>query len=1116
MLGSLHNALAHNEPQGSGKTKVTIKVAIRHQTEYRFDRSVGISPHLLRLRPAPHSRTQVSAYSLTVEPEEHFINWQQDPYNNYVARLVFPEPSRDLKFDVEVIAEMVAINPFDFFLEEEALDIPIEYEPALREDLAPYLRADEKGPLLQQWLREVNCQSQQTIDFLATLCQRLAADIEYVVRLEAGVQTCEQTLQANRGSCRDSAWLMVQLLRHLGLASRFVSGYLVQLVEDVKPLDGPPGPSADFADLHAWAEVYLPGAGWVGLDATSGLFAAEGHIPLAATPHFAQAAAITGSTGQCEVELIFSNTVTRIHEDPRVTLPYSEQQWSAINRLGHEVDARLDAADVRLTMGGEPTFVSSEDFESPQWTIAADGADKRTAAETLLGRLYKRFAAGGLVHRGDGKWYPGEPLPRWALNIFWRQDGEPLWQDPTLLAQMNKTAPPPPGMDQRFAAALGARLGLAHDAVQPAWEDTYYYLWKEGALPPDLDPADPRFKRDVERQRTLRLLDGDLTRAAGYVLPLAATENGWRGGRWQLRRGHIFLTPGDSPIGLRLPVDSLAAEDPRERPPPRDPTAPVTPLASAPAYRRPPPRAAADMADDEKSAPRTALCTEVRDNLLHVFLPPLEQAEAYVALVGAIEQTASDLGQSIVLEGYEPPRDARLTLLQITPDPGVIEVNVHPATDWPSMVENTDALYEEARRCHLTTEKFMLDGRHTGTGGGNHVTLGGPTPTDSPFLRRPHLLRSLITYIQNHPSLSYLFSGLFIGPTSQAPRIDEARDDRLHELAIALDQVPLDDAEAVPWLVDRVLRNQMIDLTGNTHRAEICLDKLYSPDHAGGRRGLVEFRAFEMPPHPQMSLAQMLLLRALTAKFWDQPYRHELIRWGTSLHDRYMLPWFVWEDFGSVIGDLQDSGYAFERDWYDAFFEFRFPDFGTIAAGGMTLNLRTALEPWHVLGEESTASGTARYVDSSLERLQVEVQGFATERYAVACNGYRVPLHPTGVAGNYVGGVRFKAWAPPSGMHPTIKAHGPLTFDLVDRFNTRAIGGCRYHVSHPGGLSYESYPVNAREAESRRRSRFEAMGHRPGPATVHDPGIAPTMPFTLDLRRCQPPACRPGERDAER
>jgi uncharacterized protein (DUF2126 family)/transglutaminase-like putative cysteine protease len=1089
---------------------VSIRVAIRHHTDYRFDRPVALGPHVLRMKPAPHTRTRIESYSMTIEPGGHFINWQQDAYANHLARVVFPERCARLVIDVEVIAEMVAINPFDFFLEEGAMHCPFDYAPELLEDLAPYRVISDHGPRLAAWLAEVPRERMPTIDFLVALNQRLERDIDYIVRLEPGVQSCEETLASGRGSCRDSAWLLVQIARHLGLASRFVSGYLVQLTADIKALDGPSGPSADFSDLHAWAEVYLPGAGWVGLDPTSGLFAAEGHIPLAATPHFSHAAAVEGATERCEVELDYRNSVVRVHEDPRVTKPYSDAEWQRIDTLGRRVDADLEARDVRLTMGGEPTFVSIDDFESPQWTVAADGPGKRHAAEVLLERLHRHYAPGGLVHHGIGKWYPGEELPRWALSLLWRKDGEPLWDNPALLAHLSRPdAPLTRGIEQIFVVELAKRLGLPLQHVHTAYEDSYYYLWKEGTLPLNIEPTDARLASPAERARLRRLFEGALNRPAGYVLPLArGIAGGWRSGAWPLRRGHLFLVPGDSPLGLRLPMQSLpaAADAAREDLPASDPFAPPQPLMPRHWYRqapgvdmRPPPTLTPAAPDD--ALVRTALCTEVRDGRLHVFLPPLANLSDYVELLHAVEATAEALRQPLVIEGYEPPRDPRLALLQVTPDPGVIEVNVQPSRSWDELVELSTSLYEHARQSRLATEKFMLDGRHTGTGGGNHVTLGGTTPADSPLLRRPHLLASLVRFWQNHPSLSYLFSGLFIGPTSQAPRVDEARDDRLHELATALAQLPRSNDEVAPWLVDRVMRNQLIDLTGNTHRAEFCIDKLYSPDHSGGRRGLLELRAFEMPPHARMSLTQMLLLRALVASFWDQPYEHKLIHWGTQLHDKFMLPWYAWNDFREVVEELDTRGYAFDTAWYEPFFEFRFPSFGAIAYRGMALNLRTALEPWHVLGEENGANGTARYVDSSVERLQVEVTGFVPERYGIACNGRAVPLQPTGVRGNYVGGVRFKAWDPPSAMHPTIRAHGPLTFDIVDIANRRAVSGCRYHVAHPGGRNYDTYPVNAREAEARRLARFERQGHTQGPIEWRAAEITPDMPFTLDLRR---------------
>ncbi|NJA07009.1 transglutaminase family protein [Methylococcaceae bacterium WWC4] len=1100
---------------------MSIKVAINHKTCYRYDQSIQLSPHVLRLRPAAHSRTPISAYSLTIKPDKHFINWQQDPFGNYLARLVFPEKTREFSIEVDLIAEMTVINPFDFFLEEYAEKYPFGYPEQLAKELAPYLEVKDDGPLLGKFLKTLDRRERGVVDFLVDINQAVHKAVTYSIRMEPGVQTCEETLERKVGSCRDSGWLLVQVLRHMGLAARFVSGYLVQLTADVKALDGPSGTEEDFTDLHAWTEVYIPGAGWIGLDPTSGLFAGEGHIPLACTADYVSAAPVSGGfIGKAETSFEFSNRVSRIYEDPRVTKPYTDRQWEEIDLLGEKVDAELSLGDVRLTMGGEPTFVSIDNMDAPEWNTAADGPEKRKLAGKLLRRLREVFAPGGMLYFGQGKWYPGEPLPRWQMACFWRKDGVPVWKNPALFADETKDYGYGREQADAFIRELAKRLGLRGDCILPGYEDPLYYLLHEGLLPENIDFSHADLKDDLERQRLVKVLSNDLGAPAGYALPLYWDYRAgvWCSSPWRFRRGDMFLVPGDSAMGLRLPLNSLpwvaaADRDPLIERSLYDAVPPLGDIDSEVSRRysktvKQDPLHPNEMASADDRAPHaggwtphTALTVEAREGRLYVFLPPTQELEHYLDIVASVEAAAAALKMPVVIEGYQPPHDLRLLRLPVTPDPGVIEVNIHPATNWKELVFNTTSLYEQARLTRLGTEKFMLDGRHTGTGGGNHVTLGGITPVDSPMLRRPDLLRSLITYWQHHPSLSYLFSGLFLGPTSQAPRVDEARNDSLYELEIAFQQMP-DGEVMAPWLVDRLLRNLLVDMTGNTHRSEFCIDKLYAPGADAGRLGLLELRAFEMPPHARMSLMQMLLLRTLVAWFWRQPYKKPLVRWGTQLHDRFMLPHFVAADIQDVVRDLQSAGYEFKAEWFAPFLEFRFPRIGTLRVGDLHLELHQAIEPWHVLGEEITSTGTARYVDSSVERLQVTLSGTMGDRYALTCNGRLVPLRATGKQSEMVAGIRYRAWNPPSALHPTIGVQAPLVFDLIDTWNGRSIGGCTYHVSHPGGRSYETLPVNAYEAEGRRVSRFWQHGHTPSVAPFDVPAedINKDFPFTLDLR----------------
>lgn len=1050
------------------------KVALKHRTQYRYDKAVSLGPQIVQLRPAPHCRTPILNYSLTLVPAQHRLSWQLDLHSNYLARLVFQEKTREFVVEVALTAELSPVNPFDFLLEPGCEEHPFAYAPDSAKELAPFLAVDPAGPLLTRFLGGLSGGRHGTLALLGDLNRKVRDEIGYVTRLDPGIQTCEQTLQRRTGSCRDSAWLLVQILRHAGIAARFVSGYLIQLAPDNLAQDGL---QADSADLHAWTEVYLPGAGWIGLDPTSGLFTGEGHIPLVCTPSAAKAGPIGGTVEPANVDFEYSMSIRRLDEEPRLSAPFSEEDWARVRQVGHSVDAELSALDVRLTMGGEPTFVGVDNPESPQWNIEALGPEKRTCGLALIRNIREQIAPGALLHYGQGKWYPGEPLPRWALSCYWRGDGVPVWENADLIARDDQNYGFGVNDALRFVKALARRLQVSREDILPAFNT--------GA---------------------------ESTEPDGYILPIRRRYAGrlyWSSQLWFPRPDRLQLTMGDSPIGFRISTELMpwVAPDELEYEFEADPFAERVRLPTRPARRMDlfdqnpvpdPLPALSSTADQATELIRPSLGVQERDGRLHVFLPYAPQLADYLDLLSAVEDTCQYLQVPVWLEGYAPPPDPRLKTFSITPDPGVLEVNLPPASNWDELERINTLAFTEARRNGLTAEKFGYDGSHLATGGGSHIVIGGATVLESPILRRPDLLRSLAAFWQNHPSMSYLFSGMYVGPTSQYPRVDEARMDALYELEVAFSQLPAKDCP--PSIVDGLFRNLFVDVTGNTHRAEFCIDKLYPAEGRGLRLGLLELRAFEMAPHVRMGLVEMLLIRALVCMFWKQPYDGSLIRWGTTLHDRFLLPYFVKRDFFDVLAQLRRFGFEFEEKWFAAQLEFRFPKIGSMVRDGVELELRQALEPWNVLAEETTAGGTARSVDSSLERVQVKVSGMIdNSQYVATCNGRRVPLHPT-EAGEAVGAVRYRARRLSASLHPTIPVHAPLLFDIVDRWSRRSIGRCIYHAGPPQGRAYPSRPVDANEAAGRRKERFQEADAGIDAITLPPEEANPIFPLTLDLR----------------
>jgi uncharacterized protein (DUF2126 family) len=793
----------------------------------------------------------------------------------------------------------------------------------------------------------------------------------------------------------------------------------------------------------------------------------------------------------------FSTSIQRLGHEARPTAPYTDDVWLELLAAGDRADAALTLAGHDVWIGGEPTFTARENQAREEWQGGALGPDKWNKGRALADTLRDRLAPGGAVFHRMGKAYPGESLPRWALDVIGRRDGQAIWPQRTLDDAATSVAAADVG--HVIAAALGIKAEL-----HPAFEDPWEVLRAEATLPVDVDPRKAGLDDPEERRRLVGILDRGVGSVVGYVLPLTKDKDGWRTERWAFRRGHLFLIPGDSPIGFRLPLGALAPgatpplwteapdlPDPRRAEPDEAQAGRVTKEAPVQAKRP----------DEKTLGVRTALTIQPRDGQLWVFLPPLSTFDDFCALLAAIDQARERTGHAIHLEGYPPPPSPQRTRFAVTPDPGVLEVNLPPQTSCREAAELHGVVYEAALGNGLTAERYLLDGRLAGSGGGNHITIGSATAADSPWLREPALLASLVTFLQHHPSLSYAFTGMFVGPTSQAPRIDEARHDALYELELALPKL-FDTAAPPPaWQVDALLRHVLVDVAGSTHRAEISIDKLFDPGTPFGRQGIVELRAFEMPPHPRMLTAQAVLVRALVASFTGEPYKHPLVRWGQELHDRFLLPYFLWRDLEDVLAHLATRGIALPAEAYRPFVEMRCPLVGEIEVGDARIEVRNAIEPWHVLGEEASAAGTSRYVDSSMERIELRSHGLDPERYTVAVNGITAPLRAAKGRDTRVGGVRFRAWCPPHALHPHLGIHHPLKIDVIDTWAKRGVAAGTYHVWHPLGRGYEAPPLTRVEAVARRAARFTVEGPSLSPLRPLPADPRWDSPYTLDLRQ---------------
>ena len=1081
------------------------RIALRHRLDYRFDRPVRLSTHWLRLCPAPNTRANVTAYTLRVGPRTHFLNWLRDPFENHLARLDLPEPIRHFTLDVEILAELQPANPFDFLAERYAVNHPFDYPQQLARDLAPYLRQPAIGPITRAWLARLDGTEAATMERLTALNQHVGTTLATADDDAPGSVDTDAVLDAGTGSPRALAWLLTLALRHYGIAARLVSGYRLT------------GAAPDYhAALAAWVEAYLPGAGWIGLDPVAGLFTAEQHIPLATAADPLRLRPVIGYREACE------ETVSEDLEVITLTArgpdwPYTDAQWTAIHATADHVDERLQHRNITLTGGTALEFTRPDHKAAPEWRTGGPGPDTLATARRLARRLRDRLLPGAAICTGQGEWFAGEPAPRWRIHCIARRDGTPVWQDPGLLDVPGRDDSPGREAVLPLANSIAQRLGLAPEDVLPAHEDQLFALWNDRQAlefrPDDSDLATPEARLALARH-----LDRAHGPATGFVLPLHRDPGSgtWLSGPWPTRRGTVTLLPGEAPMGFRLPLNGLprTAEGRVEPPPARSPWDSDAPLSAVAGSRRALPGASV--------MPATALCVERRQGQLHVFLPPLPSSDDFLHLMDAVEGAAAECGVAVHLEGYTPPTDPRLQCLELEPETGTLRITVPPAPDWRQECAWLQAVYDEAERLGLAAWTGDADlpapaGQRAGR------QLGGQTPAHSPFLRDPGLLRSLLLYWQRHPSLSYLFAGPRVGPDGWAPRLDEVSDGHMRELALALERLPHGDCDR-PWLADRVLSHLVTDPAGDPRGGEFRLHRLYPAGAGGERLGIVELHAFAMAPHARLAAVESLLLRAIVLRLAVRPETGAPVRWGTALHDRFLLPEVLQRDFDTVLAELGDCGVRLESRWFAPWITWMFPLLADLHAGPVRLRLQPALEPWPVLAEESTGQGSFRFIDPANARFQVHLTGMTPNRHVLLCNGHRVPLQGTDRPGEAVAGIRCKVADPPATLYPGMPPVRALVFDLVDTWSGRTLGGCTYELPDTDAWSppdvspiadtatpgYSGSPAATRPAPPGAATAFSARGRllpesSPGtPPVPSTPSTAPETPYLLDLADPRP------------